>query len=103
LTEVKNVADMLEEVGIVLPDGIVVYYTIAHFPEEYEICKCMLLNHDELPDYETMEAKVLSEEISLSMKREEKGTEAFTVHRDRQRKFTQRYHALWQSLNDLQL
>jgi hypothetical protein len=37
-----------------------------------------------------MEAKVLSEEISLSMKPEEKWSEALAVYRDIQRKFTQR-------------
>jgi hypothetical protein len=44
LTKVKNVANTLEEVGIVLLEEIVVYYTIAHLPEEYKVCKCMLLN-----------------------------------------------------------
>jgi hypothetical protein len=56
LTEVKNVADQLEETGVVLPESIIVYYTIDKLPSKYEICRRMLLNADQLPDFETLEA-----------------------------------------------
>ena len=37
LTEVKEVANLLEEVDVVIPEDIIVYYTLKNLPKEYEI------------------------------------------------------------------
>lgn len=55
LTEIKNVADMLEEVGVSLPEEIVVYYTVKHLPKEYKMCMRMLLTGENLPEYKALE------------------------------------------------
>jgi hypothetical protein len=39
LTDMKEAADMLEELGILLPEPIVVYYTVDNLPKEYNIQK----------------------------------------------------------------
>lgn len=83
LTEVKNVADMLEEVSVPLPEEIVVYYTVKHLPKEYKICRRMLMNGEQLREYEVLESHLLSEEISLNIDTEENGVEALVVYRNR--------------------
>ena len=41
LTEVKEIANLLEEVDVNIPEDIIVYYTLKHLPKEYEIFKRM--------------------------------------------------------------
>lgn len=41
LTEVKEIANLLEEVDVVIPKDIIVYYTLKNLPKEYEIFKRM--------------------------------------------------------------
>ena len=43
LMDMKEVTDMLEEVGLRLPESIVCYYTVINLPKEYEVIKQMIL------------------------------------------------------------
>jgi hypothetical protein len=66
LTEVKEVANLLEEVEVNIPEDIIVYYTLKNLPKEYEIFKRMQIAAQTLPTFEQLEAKLISEEISIS-------------------------------------
>jgi hypothetical protein len=41
LTEVKEVANLLEEVEVKIPEDVIVFYTLKNLPKEYEIFKRM--------------------------------------------------------------
>ena len=41
LTEVREVANLLEEVEVDIPEDIIMYYTLRNLPKEYEIFKWM--------------------------------------------------------------
>ena len=72
LTEVKEVANLLEEVDVNIPEDIIVYYTLKHLPKEYEIFKRMHISAQTLPTYEQLEAKLISEETALKMEEQQK-------------------------------
>lgn len=84
LTEVKEVANLLEEVDVNIPEDIIVYYTLKNLPKEYEIFKRMQIGVQSLPTYEQLEAKLISEEtsIQLELQQKEEG-EALFSHSDR--------------------
>lgn len=84
LTEVKEVANLLEEVGVNIPEDIIVYYTLKNLPKEYEIFKRMQIGAQSLPTYEQLEAKLISEETSIQLEQQQKEEgEAFFSHADR--------------------
>ena len=87
LIEVKEVANLLEEVGVNIPDDIIVYYTLKNLPKEYEIFKRMQIAAQSLPTYEQLEAKLITEEafIKFESQQKEEG-EAFFSHHDRFRR-----------------
>ena len=82
LTEVKEVANLLEEVEVIIED-IIVYYTLKNLPKEYEIFRRMQIAAQKLPTYEQLEAKLISEETSIKMEsqKQEEG-EALFLHRN---------------------
>lgn len=84
LTEVKEIANLLEEVDVIIPEDIIVYYTLKNLPKEYEIFKRMQIAAQTLPTYEQLEAKLISEETSIKMEtqQQEEG-EALLLQRDR--------------------
>ena len=41
LTEVKEIANLLEKVEVIIPEDIIVYYTLKNLPKEYEIFRRM--------------------------------------------------------------
>ena len=87
LTEIKEVADLLEEVDVNIPEDIIVYYTLKNLPKEYEIFKRMQISGQSLPTYEELEAKLISEETSIKMEQHHKEEgEAFFSHFDRPRR-----------------
>ena len=89
LTEIKEVANLLEEVEVVIPEDIIVYYTLKNLPKEYEIFKRMQIAAQTLPTYEQLEAKLLSEETFMKMEREQQEEgEALYVHRNNSRRPT---------------
>ena len=86
LTEVKEVANLLEEVDVIIPEDIIVYYTLKNLPKEYEIFKRMQIAAQQLPTYEQLEAKLISEETSIKMKHQtQEDGEAFLLHRPARR------------------
>ena len=87
LTEVKEVANLLEEVDVIIPEDIIVYYTLKNLPKEYEIFKRMQISAQSLPTYEQLEAKLISEETSIKLECQHKEDgEAFFSHHDRLRR-----------------
>lgn len=52
LIEVRELADIIEEVDINIPEDIIVYYTLKNLPKEYEIFKRMQIAAQTLPTYE---------------------------------------------------
>ena len=86
LTEVKNVANLLEEVEVSMPESVIVYYTLKNLPKEYEIFKRMQIAAQALPTYEQLEAKLIAEETALKMESQKEEGEAFMLHRDRSRR-----------------
>ena len=72
LTEVKEIANLLEEVEVVIPEDIIVYYTLKNLPKEYEIFKRMQIAGQSLPSYEQLEAKLISEETAINMENQQK-------------------------------
>jgi hypothetical protein len=67
LTEIKEIANLLEEVEFNIPEDIIVYYTLKNLPKEYEIFKRMQIVAQSLPTYEQLEAKLISEETSIKL------------------------------------
>lgn len=63
---------MLEEVNLVFFKDFIVYYTTQNLPKEYEIFKKIVIGGDELPCYENMESKLLSEEMVFNLRIEDK-------------------------------
>lgn len=90
LTEVRNVADLLEEVNVVLPEEVIVYYALKNLPKDYDIVRRMLMGNTVLPSYEEMESILLSEEITIGLVNEDRTGEALAVHRDRNRRIPYR-------------
>lgn len=87
LTEVKEVANLLEEVEVNIPEDVIVFYTLKNLPKEYEIFKRMQIAAQTLPTFEQLEAKLISEETALKMENEQKeDSEALFVHRDRNKR-----------------
>lgn len=87
LTEVKEIANLLEEVEVKLPEDIIVYYTLKNLPKEYEIFKRMQIGGQSLPTYEQLEAKLISEETSIKLENQHRDEgEAFFSHHDRSRR-----------------
>ena len=84
LTEVREVANLLEEVEVNMPEDVIVFYTLKNLPKEYEIFKRMQIAAQKLPTFEQLEAKLISEETALKMEKEE--GEALLIHRDRNRR-----------------
>ena len=84
LIEVKEIANLLEEVDVNIPEDIIVYYTLKNMPKEYEIFKRMQIAAQKLPTYEQLEAKLIYEETSIKMEHQNQvDGEAFLLHRDR--------------------
>ena len=75
LTEIKEVANLLEEVEVVIPEDIIVYYTLKNLPKEYEIFKRMQIAGQTLPTYEQLEAKLISEETFIKWRNSNKKKE----------------------------
>lgn len=87
LTEVKEIANLLEEVEVVIPEDIIVYYTLKNLPKEYEIFKRMQIGGQSLPKYEQLEAKLISEETSIKLENQHRDDgEALFSHHDRPRR-----------------
>ena len=82
LAMIKETANLLEEVGVVIPEDIIVYYTLKNLPKEYEIFKRMQISSQSLPTYENLESKLISEETAIKMESQGEG-EALFLHRDR--------------------
>lgn len=87
LTEVREVANLLEEVEVILPEEVIVFYTLKNLPKDYEIFKRMQIAAQTLPTYEQLEAKLISEETALKIESQQKeDVEALLIHRDRNRR-----------------
>lgn len=86
-TEVREIANLLDEVEVIIPEDTIVYYTLKNLPKEYEIFKRMQITAQTMPTYEQLEAKLISEKTSiwLETQKEEDG-EAFFLHRNRSRR-----------------
>ena len=79
LIEMKEIADLLEDVGVPLPEDVVVWYTLKNLPKKYDIVKQMILC-DTLPIYNKLEMQLLSEEMSIMVqKSDEKESEALSI------------------------
>ena len=51
LMDLKEAIDLLEEVGLLLPESIVCYYIVNYLLKEYEVIKQMILNDKTMPLY----------------------------------------------------
>ena len=81
LTEVRNVANLLEEVEVNMPEDVIVYYTLKNLPKEYEIFKRMQIAAQTLPKFNQLEAKLISEETAIKMDNQHKEEgEALFLH-----------------------
>lgn len=86
LTEVKEIANLLEEVEVNISEDIIVYFTLKNLPKEYEIFKRMQIAGQSLPTYKHLEAKLISEETAIKMETQAReDSEAFFSHHDRSR------------------
>lgn len=84
LTEIKEVANLLEEVEVIIPEDIIVYYTLKNLPKEYDIFKRMQIAASSLPTYEQLEAKLISEETSIKLEKQQQDEgEVFFSQQDR--------------------
>lgn len=54
LIEVKEVANLLEEVDVNIPEDIIVYYTLKNIPKEYDIFRRMEIAAQSLPTYKQL-------------------------------------------------
>jgi hypothetical protein len=78
LVDIKNIVDMLEEIGCKLPEDAIVYCTIANLPREYTIFKRMY-GGNELLSFRILESKLLSEEQAFAVELDDKGGEALSI------------------------
>lgn len=78
----KEVIDLLEEVDVILPEDIIMYYTIQNLPKEYEMFKHTLLNTQQLPPYKELESILINKELPLKMNTHD-GAEAILVQHDK--------------------
>jgi hypothetical protein len=93
LTEVKEIANLLEEVEVTIPEDIIVYYTLKHLPKEYEIFKRMQIAAQTLPTYDQLEAKLISEETAIKLEEQQKDDgEALFLHQNRRPQPNQRFN-----------
>jgi hypothetical protein len=79
LVDIRNLADMLEEVECKLPEPVIVYYIINRLPKEFSIFKYMYEGGDQLPSFKVLEAKFLSEEQALALEPEDRSGEALAL------------------------
>lgn len=63
LTDMKEAADLLEDVDVPLPEAIVVYYTLQNLLKEYNVTKQIIYDEKKLPTYLELEGRLLGEEI----------------------------------------
>jgi hypothetical protein len=63
LNKMKKLSDALEDIGVPLPELVVVWYTLKNLSKEYDILKKMILL-DKLFSFENLELHFLFEEIS---------------------------------------
>ena len=93
LTEVREIANLLKEVDVNIPEDIIVYYTLKHLPKEYEIFKRMQIAAQTLPTYEQLKAKLISEETAIKMEDQQKDDgEALFLHQNRRPQPNQRFN-----------
>jgi hypothetical protein len=78
LVDIRNMVDMLEEIGCNLPKDIVVYCTIASLSKEYTVFKHMY-GGSELPTFKILETKLLSEEQTIALESEDRSGEALMI------------------------
>lgn len=84
LTEVREIANLLEEIDVNILKDIIIYYTLKNLPKEYKIFKRMQIAAQTLPTYEQLEVKLIFEETSIRMEnQQQEDGEAFFLHRDR--------------------
>ena len=77
LDDMKEAADSLEELDVLLPHKILVAYTLKNLPPEYDTVKHIIMNERKLPSYLDPEARLLNEETTKKMQHnEERDTEA---------------------------
>lgn len=52
LTDMKDTADLLDKVGVPLPEEVVTYNTLQNLPKDFDVTKQMILNERKLPTNE---------------------------------------------------
>lgn len=52
LTDMKDTADLLDKVGVPLPEEVVTYNTLQNLPKDSDVTKQMILNERKLPTNE---------------------------------------------------
>ncbi len=67
MTDMKEMADLLEEVDLLLPERILVFYTLKNLPKEYDIVKQIICNETKLRSYSELESRFLNEETSRKL------------------------------------
>lgn len=67
----KETIDFLEDVSILLPKPIVVWYIVKNFSKKYDITKKITLG-DKLLSYAKLEMHLLSQEMSSKIKKTNK-------------------------------
>lgn len=65
------------EVDVEIPEPLVVYMTTENLPIDYKIFKRIIVDGDNMLDYETMEAKLIATKMLMGMGNVEQNTEAF--------------------------
>lgn len=82
IVDIRNIANMLEEIGCQLPKDVVVYYIIANLSKEYIVFN-RLYGENELLSFKILKSKLLNKEQAIALESEEKGGEAFAIKRRR--------------------
>jgi hypothetical protein len=85
LTIMKETVDSLGDVGVPLPDPVVVWYMLKNLPKDYYILKQMVLG-DKLPTYTELEMRLLSEEMAKKGYADEKEGEALALYHNQYRR-----------------
>ena len=87
LADMKEATDSLKELGVPLPEKILVAYTLKNLPPEYDMVKQIIMNERKLPSYLDLEAKLLNEETAKKTQHNQKrDIEALLSFRSGQRR-----------------
>jgi hypothetical protein len=67
LIDMKEVANLLDDVELPHPKKILVFYNLKNIPKEHDVIKQIIFNENKLPTYLELALRLLNDETSKKM------------------------------------